>query len=66
MIFDQQTAAAAQLVHQIRVEVLPELRTRGAAGVRHRPPGPRPRRLERASVHVFLSHLLECSFQTVF
>jgi hypothetical protein len=66
MVFHQEAAARTQLVAQIRAEVLPELRTRGAAGVRHRPPGPRPRRLERASVHVFLSHLLECSFQTVF
>ena len=58
MVFHQDAAAAAQLVAQIRAEVLPELRTGGAAGVRHLLPDARPRGLERAGVHVFLSHLL--------
>ncbi len=58
MIFHEDAAAAAQLIRQIRVEVLPELRTGGAAGVRHLLPDARPRGLERAGVHVFLFHFL--------
>ena len=58
MVFHQDAAADAQLVGQIRAEVLPELRTGGAAGVRHLLPDARPRGLERAGVHVFIFHFL--------
>ncbi len=58
MIFHEDATAAAQLISQIRVEILPELRTRGAAGVRHLLPDAHPRGLERAGVHVFLFHFL--------
>ena len=58
MVFHQDAAAVAQLFAQIRAEVLPELRTGGAAGVRHVLPDARPRGLERAGVHVFLFHFL--------
>ena len=66
MIFHEHAAAAAQLIDQIRVEVLAELRTGGAAGVRHLLPDARPRRFDRAGVHVFFFHFLECFFQKVF
>ena len=58
MVFHQDAAAGAQLVAQIRAEVLPELRTGGAAGARHVLPDARPRGLERAGAHVFVFHLL--------
>ncbi len=66
MVFYQDAAAAAQLVTQVGAEILPELGTRGAVRARHLLPDARTRGLERAGVHVFLFHFLECSFQTVF
>jgi hypothetical protein len=53
VVFQQDAAAAAQLVAQIRAEVLPELRT-GGAGVHDLLRDARPRGLERAGVYVFL------------
>ena len=58
MVFHQDAAAAAQLLAQVGTEILPELRTRGAVGVRHLLPDARSRGLERAGVHVFLFHFL--------
>jgi hypothetical protein len=58
MIFHEEATAAGQLISQIRVEILPELRTRGAAGIRHFVPDAHPRGLERAGVHVFHFHFL--------
>ena len=66
MVFQQGPAAVAQPVAQIRAEVLPELGTGGADGVRHRAPHARPRGLERAGVHVFVFHVVQRAFQTVF
>ena len=58
MVFHQDAAAGAELFAQIRAEVLAELSTDGAAGVRHLLPNARPRGLDRAGVHVFRSHLV--------
>ncbi len=58
MIVHQDVAAGAQLFGQVGAKILPELRTRGAVGARHLLPDARPRGLERAGVHVFLSHFL--------
>ena len=66
MVFHQDTAAASELSAQVRAEVRPEFRTAGAGGVRHVVPRARPRGLERCGIDVFLSHLLQCSFQSVF
>src|SRR5262245_49878701 len=66
MIFQEDAAAGAQIVDQVRVEILPELRTGGATGIRHGVPDTRPGGFERAIVHVFVFHCLESLFQTVF
>ena len=58
MILHENAAAAAQLIGQIGVELLPELRTGGAAGIRHLVPDARLCGLERAGVYVFHFHLL--------
>ena len=66
MVFHQEAAAGAQVIAQIRPELRAELRTYGAAGVRDLLPNARSRRLDLAGVHAFRSHLVKCSFQTVF
>ena len=66
MILDEDAAAAPERAGEIPGEVLPEFRTGRVDGVGHRIPDARPRRVHGASVHVFLFHVLERSFQKVF
>ena len=63
MIVHEEPAAAAQLAGQVGAKVFPELRTRAVVGGPHRFPDARPRCVERAGVHVFLFHRLECLLQ---
>jgi hypothetical protein len=58
MIRHQELAAGAELFTQVRAEILPELRTRGAAAVRQLRPDASTGGFEHACVAVVFFHFL--------
>ena len=66
MVLHQEAAAGAKFIAQIGLKLRGGTPNRQRCRRSRSSPNPRSRCLDLAGVHAFRSHLVECSFQTVF